>query len=153
MSQQSTDPRSPVQPGRSQWWLPLVVAAIAAIAFWNWRQPDDEPLPPSQTPAQSDAEIAKRAETDLVRLFSTDDYPQAAIRREEQGTVAYKLAINTRGRVSDCAIVKSSGSAALDKASCSILRRRARFDPALDTAGQPVTDTYEGRIRWELPLE
>ena len=152
MSQQSTDPRSPVQPGRNPWWLPLVVAAMAAVAFWNWRQPDDQPLPPPP-PAQSKAEIAQRAEADLVRLFSADDYPQAAIRREEQGTVAYKLAIDARGRVSNCTIVKSSGSTALDKASCGILRRRARFDPARDAIGRPVTDTYEGRIRWELPLE
>lgn len=150
MSQQSTDPRSPVQPGRTQWWLPLVAAAIAALAFWTWRQADQQPLPPPPA-AQPSAEIAEPAEADLVRLFSADDYPQAAIRREEQGTVAFKLAIDARGRVSSCTIVRSSGSAALDKASCSILSRRARFDPARDTEGQAIADTYEGRIRWELP--
>lgn len=153
VSQRSTDPRSPVQAERNQWWLPLIVAAIAAVAVWNWRQPDERPLPSSPLPAPVNTEVAQRAEADLVRLFSADDYPQAAIRREEQGTVAYRLEVNTRGRVSDCQIVKSSGSSALDRATCSILQKRARFDPALDGAGRRVPDQYEGRIRWELPQE
>ena len=152
MSQQSTDPRSPVQPGRNPWWLPLVFAAIAAVAIWTWRQPDTQPLEPPP-PAQGSAEVAKRAEGDLVRLFSSDDYPQEAIRRDEQGTVAYKLSVDRRGRVSRCTIVRSSGSTALDRATCSILSRRARFDPARDAEGRRVADTHEGRIRWELPQE
>jgi protein TonB len=87
----------------------------------------------------------------MVSLFSTDDYPQSAIRNEEQGTTAVRLSIGPDGRVSGCDITASSGSSALDNATCNILRRRARFTPAKDQAGNPITDSYSQRIRWELP--
>ena len=96
---------------------------------------------------------AARAKGNLPGLFSTDDYPQSAIRNEEQGTTAVRLSIGTDGRVTDCTITASSGSTALDSATCNILRRRARFTPAQDQAGNPISDTYSQRIRWELPDE
>lgn len=96
---------------------------------------------------------AARAKGNLLSLFSDDDYPQSAIRNEEQGTTAVRLSIGTDGRVSDCAITASSGSSALDTATCNILRRRARFTPAQDQEGNPVSDSYSQRIRWVLPAE
>jgi protein TonB len=86
-------------------------------------------------------------------LFSNDDYPAAALRNEEQGTTVVRLTIGPDGRVSDCAISSSSGSSSLDNTTCSILRRRARFTPAKDQAGNPISDTYTQRIRWEIPSE
>ncbi len=74
-----------------------------------------------------------------------------AIRNEEQGTTAFRVEINRSGRVSDCIVTSSSGSDALDEATCKILERRARFVPARDSAGNRVPDEYSGRIRWELP--
>ena len=96
---------------------------------------------------------AARARGNLVSLFSTDDYPQSAIRNEEQGTTSVKLTIGPDGRVSDCSVTGSSGSTALDSATCNILRRRARFTPAKDQAGNPISDSYSQRIRWELPSD
>lgn len=86
-------------------------------------------------------------------LFSADDYPAAALRAEEQGRVTYRLTIGPDGRVSDCAIRGTSGSAALDAATCRILTRRARFIPARDPAGIPVPDSREGRIDWVIPRQ
>jgi protein TonB len=109
------------------------------------------PAPPAPPPPR--VSQAARARGNLVALFSTDDYPQSAIRNEEQGTTAVRLTIGPDGRVSDCSITQSSGSSALDNATCSILRRRARFTPAKDQAGNPISDTYSQRIRWELPSD
>jgi protein TonB len=108
------------------------------------------PAPPAPPPPPRVSQAA-RARGNLVALFSTDDYPQSAIRNEEQGTTAVKLTIGPDGRVSDCAITASSGSSSLDNATCNILRRRARFTPAKDQAGNPISDSYSQRIRWELP--
>ena len=47
----------------------------------------------------------------------------------------------------------SSGSTALDNATCNIIRRRARYTPAQDQAGNPVAGSDSTRIRWELPDE
>ena len=96
---------------------------------------------------------AARAKANLNSLFSTDDYPQSAIRNEEQGTTAVRLSVGPDGRVADCSITSSSGSTALDNATCNIIRRRARYTPAQDQAGNPITGSDSARIRWELPEE
>ena len=106
------------------------------------------PPPPPQPPRVSQAAKAKG---NLSALFSNDDYPQAAIRSEEQGTTAVRLSIGADGRVSDCSVTSSSGSSSLDSATCSILRRRARFTPAKDQAGNPISDSVSQRIKWVLP--
>jgi protein TonB len=140
---------SPVQPGRDRPWLILAGAAVAALLVWSLQQ---DPIWLSEPAAKEQAEVAtQRASANLPALFTSDDYPQAALRRNEQGTVAFKLFIDRRGRVERCEIEKGSGSAALDQTTCRILQRRARFTPARGPGGEGVADVTTGRIRWELP--
>ncbi|HWH17872.1 MAG TPA: energy transducer TonB [Allosphingosinicella sp.] len=73
------------------------------------------------------------------------------MRAEEQGSATFRLTIDPSGRVSGCDITSSTGSSALDSATCRVLRSRARFTPARDTEGNPTSDTYTGRITWRLP--
>jgi periplasmic protein TonB len=110
--------------------------------------PPDEPPPPPPRKVQS-----ARAKGNLLGLFSSDDYPSSAERNQEEGTTTVRLSIGPDGRVSGCDITGSSGSAALDQATCNVLRRRARFNPANDTNGNPVADTYTQRVTWRLPEE
>ena len=109
------------------------------------------PAPPAPPPPR--VSPAAKARANLAWVSSADDYPQPAVRNEEQGTTAVKLTVGPDGRVSNCSITASSGSSSLDNATCSILRRRARFTPAKDQAGNPISDTYSQRIRWELPSD
>ena len=60
------------------------------------------------------------------------------------------LMLDPTGRVSACTVVESSGSASLDKATCTILSSRARFEPARDANGRAVQDTYTQKIVWQL---
>ena len=116
--------------------------------------PVARPAPPAPAaPPPPRVSQAARAKGNLPSLFSTDDYPQAAIRGEEQGTTAARLTISADGRVSDCSVTSSSGSSSLDSATCNILKRRARFTPAKDQNGQAISDTTSTRIRWELPSD
>lgn len=108
------------------------------------------PAPPAPPPPPRVSQAAQ-AKGSLTSLFSTDDYPQSSIRNEEQGTTAVRLTIGTDGRVADCSVAGSSGSSALDTATCSIIRRRARFTPAKDQNGQPIQGSFAQRIRWQLP--
>lgn len=80
-----------------------------------------------------------------------DDYPDAALRAEQEGSVTVKLAINRSGEVSECDVVQSSGSSVLDGATCKTIRRRARYTPATDAAGQPVESVDNHTVRWTLP--
>jgi len=79
-----------------------------------------------------------------------DDYPLAAISNNEEGAVRVELVITPAGRVGDCRVVESSNSAALDVATCNLLRRRARYSPARDALGRPVEDRQTVKTRWKL---
>lgn len=92
-----------------------------------------------------------RAKANLPSYFTTMDYPAAARRAGEQGTVGFTAAVDPTGRVTACAITASSGSPSLDYATCAIISRRARFTPAQDGAGRAVADRIEARTRWVLP--
>jgi TonB family protein len=105
-------------------------------------------LAPGAASAQS-AEPA-RAQANLASYLTDKDYPYDAINRGEQGTVGFRLAIDAQGRVSGCTIEESSGSTALDSATCRIMVERARFTPARDAQGRSVADIVTNRIRWRL---
>jgi TonB family protein len=85
-----------------------------------------------------------------VALFSTDDYPLAAISKGEEGSVKAELVISPAGRVDGCRILESSNSAALDVATCTIMQRRARYTPARDNIGRPIEDRQTVKIHWKL---
>jgi protein TonB len=84
----------------------------------------------------------------LAAYFSSDDYPATV--EEESGTTIFRLTVGPDGRVANCAITSSSGSSALDSATCRVLRSRARFVPALDRKGRPTTGSEVGRIQWRI---
>ena len=94
---------------------------------------------------------AVRTRANLALYFSADDYPAAALRAEEQGSVFFRLEIAPSGRVSACTVTASSGSAALDNAACRILRSRVRATPARDALGNAVADTLTSSVHFSLP--
>lgn len=80
-----------------------------------------------------------------------DDYPAAAIRSNEHGTVGYDLSVDPTGRVGRCAVIESSGSTVLDEATCRLITARARFRPAQDAKGRAIAAHFRSRIQWRLP--
>jgi protein TonB len=106
-------------------------------------EPPPPPPPPKFEPA--------RARANLGSYVSNADYPDTAIRNEEQGTTRFRLQVGADGRVTDCAVTGSSGSSALDAATCRLMKSRARFTPARDSSGNPTSDSVASTIRWVLP--
>lgn len=88
----------------------------------------------------------------LGDTITTDDYPDASIRAEEEGLSVIRYSIGPDGRVikGSCAVAQSSGYSRLDNRACELAERRFRFNPALSN-GQPTTDQRTQRIRWQLP--
>lgn len=82
---------------------------------------------------------------------NTNDYPSIALQQEIEGTTGFRVTVGPDGRVSDCAITSSSGSPELDLATCTNVKRRARFEPALDASGNPTIGQYANRVRWKIP--
>jgi protein TonB len=59
------------------------------------------------------------------------------------------LLTDKNGGVVDCRIMQSSGSWQLDAATCSLVKRRARFTPALDRDGNPSIGKVAVQVDWE----
>jgi TonB family protein len=108
------------------------------------------PPPPGPPPAPGAILTPAKPRRDLASSITAADYPVSARARKEEGTVAFALDVNKEGRVEGCAITRSSGSAALDSATCRIMRSRARFTPAIDDTGNAAASSIEQEINWSL---
>lgn len=84
---------------------------------------------------------------------NTNDYPSRALNQGREGTTGFRVTIGTDGKVTDCQITSSSGHADLDAATCSNVKRRARFEPAVDSNGNPTTGSYSNRVTWKIPKD
>ena len=114
--------------------------------------PPAPPAPPAPRPAPPSQ--ARGATPDGLGRWAAriqGDYPSSALRREEQGTVTMRITIGANGRVEACSVTGSSGSSALDDAACRGMQRYARYNPALNAAGDPISDTTSQSIRYVLP--
>lgn len=82
---------------------------------------------------------------------TVNDYRSIWINREMTGVARFRLEIGASGRVEGCTITASSGHPELDAATCALVAKRAKFDPAKDDTGAKVSGTYANSVRWELP--
>lgn len=106
---------------------------------WNV-VPDGDAKPNLRSPAKGT----------LTGLLRWDDYPEQAVDKEQEGRVAIALLINEQGRVADCQVVSTGGSAVLDVQTCAAITRRAKFEPAIGLDGKPAKDSIVQRIVWRL---
>lgn len=152
-------PDQPTSPPMTAQQSPLATPApVQQITPPTIRQPVATPLPPtppSPPPAPPPVRTVppQRARANLNSYFSADDYPASALRGNDQGTTGFSLTIGPNGRVTECSVTSSSGSSALDQATCRILRSRARYTPARDASGNPTSGRDSGRVTWRLPAE
>lgn len=85
------------------------------------------------------------------RWVTNTDYRLRWIKEEMSGAARFTLAIDAGGKVTGCTVTRSTGHAALDAATCDLVSKRARFDPARDDTGKPVAGRYSGTITWQIP--
>jgi len=95
--------------------------------------------------------IAASPRGDASRWISDRDYRTRWIREELTGIAGFTVKIDPSGRVSDCTITRSTGHDVLDGATCRLLTRRARFNPARNSAGEKVHGTYSSSVTWQIP--
>ena len=111
----------------------------------------DRPViaPPAPTPAFDP--VSARPRNDPTRWLTDRDYKPSWSRRELTGTAGFRLEIAATGKVTDCRITRSTGHAELDDATCALVQRRARFEPARGSNGEPVAGSFSSSVRWVLP--
>jgi protein TonB len=106
----------------------LAIAAMAAAAV-------DGPIPKANPKA----------------LISAEDYPASLVRQPPSGPVSVLLTVGPNGRVARCDILRSSGAALLDRATCRLMTSRARFVPAHDAKGGTVQGGIAITMAWPRP--
>lgn len=108
--------------------------------------PPAPPAPPAPVAVAAPTPSSPKGRGNSI---SEDDYPDASRRAEEQGVTRVQYTVGTDGKASGCTVLQSSGSARLDEATCKIIERRFRFNPAT-REGQPVSETKTQPVRWQL---
>ncbi|MDB5677016.1 energy transducer TonB [Sphingomonas bacterium] len=82
--------------------------------------------------------------------FTDRDYPKESKKRGEQGRVSLQLTVSKKGVPIACTITKSSGFEALDRKTCDLAVKRARFVIQLDLQGKPMEFRYPITTNWVL---
>jgi TonB family protein len=80
--------------------------------------------------------------------ISVDDYPAQALRDKMVGATRFEIAISETGAARGCTIIKSSGHDVLDRTTCDLVMKRARFTPARDDADKPVPGVWRHLVGW-----
>lgn len=106
---------------------------------------------PSTRPSPAFDPVAARPRNDPGGWVTEADYRSSWINREMVGTARFRLEIAASGKVEGCTITGSSGYVELDKATCDLVTRRARFDAAKDGTGARTAGSYASSVRWQLP--
>ena len=95
--------------------------------------------------------VAAKPRNDPSRWLSNNDYRPSWARQELTGTARFRLEIAATGKITSCTVTGSTGHPELDQATCSLVTRRAKFEPARGKQGEPVSGAYNGSVSWQLP--
>jgi protein TonB len=106
------------------------------------------PAQPEAPPAQPSNNTGTMRTAVIAGGCATPQYPAAALRNEESGTVTLALLIGADGRVSQSRVDHSSGHRDLDKAALNALSM-CTFKPAMNN-GQPEAGWAQIAYVWTL---
>lgn len=117
------------------------------------RPTQPQPAPPGPPPAPKPPSKARGVQPKNQRSWSAriqEDYPRRAAQEEIEGTVGVRCTVTADGRATGCSVTASSGSDILDGAATKAVERYARFDPALNDEGTPISASWATRITYKL---
>lgn len=84
--------------------------------------------------------------------FPPEDYPPSALRHKLEGVVETEVSIDAAGKVTECRIIKSSHHPVLDNATCKLVTRRGKFQPAIGPDGKAIPSVVKvPPVEWKLP--
>jgi Gram-negative bacterial TonB protein C-terminal len=113
----------------------------------------------------------RKCNEDLVRRWGYDPVEQAGLARAatpkgnpgnwmvnsdfpthlrgENGFVEFRLDVDEAGKTSGCHVLSATKPKGFDTQTCQVLGRRAKFLPALDKSGKPVSSFYVGSVTFQ----
>ena len=105
---------------------------------------------PSPTPDQLPIKAARPLGNSGIWV-TANDYPTGELRAAHSGVSRLRLELGSNGRVSNCAVITSSGWPVLDHTACALVTQRGRFVAASDSTGALVGGDYTMGVRWQIP--
>ena len=94
--------------------------------------------------------VARRAEK-IAGELKTKDFPRSGAGERDGRFIIVRYDVAADGRVRNCRVVQSSGSAEADAITCRLIEKRFRYRPAQDAAGNPVPDQTGWKQWWWRP--
>ena len=86
----------------------------------------------------------------VTQLFRPQDYPGIALDKQQTGSTELVMLIDETGKVADCIVTQTSGSASLDAQSCVVIKDRGKFKPAVGQDGKPAKSSWRQRITYKM---
>lgn len=114
-------------------------------------RPEVEKPPAPPAPVPTFDPVSAKPRNDPGAWLSDRDYRASWTRRELTGVARFRLDIAATGKVTGCRILGSTGHSELDDATCALVQKRAKFEPARGPNGEPVAGSYISSVRWQLP--
>jgi protein TonB len=84
----------------------------------------------------------------IAGALTDADYARSGLPRGATGTVTISFRVRADGGVDRCSVVRSSGYAAIDAATCRLFQQRFRFRPALDVSGRAIDYNLRTDFTW-----
>lgn len=106
---------------------------------------------PGPAPKPVAEAIAAKARNNPGEWITESDYKTSWINRGWAGSAGFRLQVGANGRVEGCQITRSTGHTALDEATCALVTKRARFNPARNGDGDKVSGSYTSSVLWQIP--
>ncbi|KLI63245.1 TonB family protein [Aurantiacibacter marinus] len=138
----------------------ITVAPVTDSEPFVVRVPTPSPIPmpgtnpgpvPTPSPEPIIAPVSATPNNGPTGWITNNDYSRSDLTRGREGTASYRLVVGSDGRVDACEITSGTGHASLDRTTCRLIERRARFNAATDNRGARVVGTYSGSVTWRIP--
>lgn len=151
VAQEKVPPKAPPPPPPDLAKPPPPVAIVPEFSVQQEAPPPittvkQAPPPPPKAAAPVAAPTSLEP---IARTHSLPPYPTISQRLGEQGTTQMQVAISTEGTVTECKVIKSSGSERLDTAACTYVQGHWRWRPPT-REGQPVAANTDVSVVWNL---
>lgn len=117
----------------------LRACTTSMVSYWGYDPEVQTRLSRRVTPVMSPA-----------NWVTPEDYPDIAVRRNEDGFVTVRLDVDASGAVGTCHVVERTDEDEFAKTVCRTILKRAKLKPALDAQGQPVR-SYK-LLRWRFQI-
>ena len=83
--------------------------------------------------------------------LTNNDYPSGSVFAGHNGVVQFRLDIDAAGKVAGCHILHRTNPDDFADMTCKLISKRAKFSPARDQNGVPVSSYYIDRARFIIP--